>query len=34
MGYNVIENYINQQLGKYPFILYHFVKEKAEGSAK
>ena len=34
MGYNVIENYSNQQLGKYPFILYHFVKEKAEGAAK
>ena len=34
MGYDVIENYSNQQLGKYPFILYHFGKEAPGGSGE
>lgn len=30
MGYHITANYGNQQLGKYPFVLYHFVRPAQE----
>lgn len=34
MGYNIAGNYGDQQLGKYPFLLYHFVKAEPQAPAQ
>lgn len=34
MGYSITANYGNQQLGKYPLVLYHFERQMPEVSGK